>query len=146
MIENIILYTIIGTGLFICTITDLKSKQIYLPVVVADSLLLVGYHIWQQDMSVKEVIGTVIIIAFFLSLSLLTKEQIGLGDVLMFAMTGIGLGVLNNIFILMICFAEIFMFAIILVVFMKKSRNYRIPVAPFLLLSFVIFAAGTYYG
>ena len=64
--KDIILYIILGTVLLICTITDLKYKEIYMPVIIAGLLLVVFFHIWQQDFKFRDIAGTVVIFVFFM--------------------------------------------------------------------------------
>lgn len=55
--KDILLYIILGVGLLICTITDLKNRVIYLSVIIAELLLLSGFHIWQESFLVVNITG-----------------------------------------------------------------------------------------
>lgn len=142
--KDIILYIILGTVLLICTITDLKYKEIYMPVIIAGLLLVVFFHIWQQDFKFRDIAGTVVIFVFFMVSSAASRGQLGAGDAFLFALTGLGLGIMANIFIIMFSFILAFCVAVFLVIVKHKTRNYGIPLAPFVLSSFIIYVAGLY--
>lgn len=142
--KDILLYIILGTALIICTVTDLKRKEIYMPVITAGLLLVLCFHIWQQDFRIKDIIGTVVIFMFFIASSVASRGQLGTGDAFLFALTGLGLGLMANIFIIMFSFILAFLAAIFLVLVKHKPKNYDMPFAPFVLGSFIIYVAGMY--
>ncbi len=131
--NNILLYIILGTALIICTVTDLKYKEIYMPVVAAGLLLVLCFHIWRQDFQLKDMAS-----------SAASRGQLGTGDAFLFALTGLGLGVMVNIFIIMFSLILAFFAAVFLVLVRHKPKNYGIPLAPFVLSSFIIYVAGLY--
>lgn len=142
--KNILLYIILGIILVICTVTDLKYKQIYMPVVIAGMLLVLCFHIWQCDLQFKDMAGTVIVFMFFMVSSAASRGQLGTGDAFIFALTGMGLGIMANIFIIMISFILAFLAAVFLVLVKHKPKNYGMPLVPFVLSSFIIYIAGLY--
>ncbi len=142
--NNILLYIILGTALIICTVTDLKYKEIYMPVVAAGLLLVLCFHIWRQDFQLKDIAGAVIVFMFFMASSAASRGQLGTGDAFLFALTGLGLGVMVNIFIIMFSLILAFFAAVFLVLVKHKPKNYGIPLAPFVLSSFIIYVAGLY--
>lgn len=140
----ILLYVMLGTCLVICTVTDLKSKEIYLPVIIAELLLILGFHIWQKSFSPVSAIAAVVVCALFAVVGLISGGQIGSGDALLFAVTGFGLGFMANMFIIMLSFLFAFCAAVFLVVVKHKSHNYCMPLAPFVLSAFVCYVIGIY--
>lgn len=142
--KDILLYIILGVGLLICTITDLKNRVIYLSVIIAELLLLSGFHIWQESFLVVNIIGAVIVYVLFAVIGLVSGGQIGFGDAFLFAVTGLGLGFMANIFIIMLSFILAFCAAAFLVVIKHKPHNYSIPLAPFVLSAFTFYLIGIY--
>ena len=67
--KDILLYIILGTALLICTVTDLKYKEIYMPVVIAGLLLVLCFHIWQHNLQFKDMAGTIIVFMLFMAFS-----------------------------------------------------------------------------
>ena len=137
---DIIVYIILGIALLLCTITDLKYQEIYLSVIVADMVLLIGYHIWQNSFLAVDIIGVIAVGVVFGIICIASGNKIGSGDVLLFMLTGLGLGVYANIFIIMISFFCAFFAAIFLVTVRHKTKNYRMPLAPFVLCSFAVYS------
>ncbi|MCX4326473.1 MAG: prepilin peptidase [Lachnospiraceae bacterium] len=141
---QILLYIIVGISLIICTITDLKYKEIYLPVIIAGSVLVLCFHIWQQSISFADVAGAVIVCLLFVISSVVTRGQLGMGDAFLFALTGLGTGIMANIFIIIFSFMLAFCAAVFLVLVKHKQHNYCMPLAPFVLGSFIFYVAGIY--
>lgn len=142
--KDILLYIILGIGLLICTVTDLKSKVIYLPVIIVELLLLSGFHIWQESFSVVNIVETVIVCVLFAVIGFVSGGQIGFGDAFLFAVTGLGLGFITNVFIIMLSFLLAFCAAVFLVVIKHKPHNYSMPLAPFVLSAFIFYIIGIY--
>ncbi len=142
--KDILLYIILGTALLICTVTDLKYKEIYMPVVIAGLLLVLCFHIWQHNLQFKDMAGTIIVFMLFMAFSVASRGQLGTGDAFIFALTGLGLGIMANIFIIMFSFILAFFAAVFLVLVKHKPKNYGMPLAPFVLSSFIIYIAGLY--
>ena len=142
--KDILLYIILGTALLICTVTDLKYKEIYMPVVIAGLLLVLCFHIWQHNLQFKDMAGTIIVFMLFMAFSVASRGQLGTGDAFIFALTGLGLGIMANIFIIMFSFILAFFAAVFLILVKHKPKNYGMPLAPFVLSSFIIYIAGLY--
>ena len=102
------------------------------------------FHIWQGSISPADIAGAVIICVLFMISSVASRGQLGFGDALLFAITGFGLGFMANIFIIMFSFILAFFAAVFLVVVKHKPRNYCMPLAPFVLSSFILYVAGVY--
>lgn len=143
--NNILLYIILGIVLIICTITDFKYKEIYMPVIVAGLLLITCFHIWQKNFSYADIAGVFIVCLLFTVASFASRGQIGIGDAFLFTITGAGLGIMANIFIIMFSFILTFGVAVFLIIVKHKPRNYCIPLAPFVLSAFIVYLAGIYF-
>jgi len=142
--SDVLLYIISGVCLMVCTITDIKSKKIYLAVIITGLLFIFGCHMWQGTFSFVNVITTLIVCILFIIASVLSGGQIGYGDAFLFAVTGSGLGFMANIFIIMFSFIFAFCAAVFFVVIKHKSHNYSMPLAPFVLGSFIFYVGGLY--
>ncbi len=144
MDKDILLYIVLGIGLVICTITDLKKREIYLPVIIFEILFVAGFHIWHKSFSPISALGALIVCLLFVVVGFISGGQIGLGDAFLFAVTGLGLGIMANIFIIMLSFILAFCMAIFLVVIKHKSHNYSMPFAPFILSAFTCYLIAIY--
>lgn len=115
-----------------------------MPVVIAGLLLVLCFHIWWNDLQFQDMAGTVIIFMLFMASSYASRGQLGTGDAFIFALTGLGLGIMANIFIIMSSFIQAFFTAVFLVLVKHKPKNYGMPLAPFVLSSFIIYITGLY--
>ena len=115
-----------------------------MPVVIAGWLLVLCFHIWQHDLQFMDTAGTIIVFMLFMASSAASRGQLGTGDAFIFALTGLGLGVMANIFIIMFSFILAFFAAVFLVLVKHKPKSYGMPLAPFVLSSFIIYITGLY--
>ncbi len=106
---------------------------------MTDIFLIFCFHIWNKSLNGLDAAGAVGVFAIFLAVSVLTEGQLGAGDAFLFAVTGFGLGLTTNIFIITLSFTLSFIAAIFLVVVRHKGKNYAIPLAPFVFASFSIY-------
>ncbi len=143
--NNILLYIILGAVLLICTITDFKYKEIYMPVIIAGLVLITCFHIWQKNFSYADIAGVFIVCLLFTAASFASRGQIGMGDAFLFTITGAGLGFMANILIIMFSFMLAFCGAVFLITIKHKPRNYCMPLAPFVLSAFIFYLAGIYF-
>lgn len=126
---------IIFALLCICSVFDIRKKEIPLIILSAGFLTALGiniWHIWNGLESVSGMAVSVLPGAFFMLISFCTGEKIGYGDGLLLIVMGLLIG-FGRCF-LVVCVSLIFSsaFALILLVFCKAGRNSRLPLVPFL--------------
>ena len=129
-------YTLLGM-LGMCSVEDLKRKEIACIRVLLFGVVGVALHLYQGEISVYDMLlgaccGLVIMLFSYLS-----GGMIGMGDGLVIVVTGIFLGGRANI--RMLC-GGVFMAGIIslfLILFRKKKRKDSIPFVPCLFLAYV---------
>ena len=120
--------------LLISAITDLKYKKIYMhfsmPFAIAGILLdIAGLNLSIEDSLFGMSLGFLLIGTAFI-----TKEKIGMGDGIVFSVTGIYLGFFGNLFLLTISLFLCACFSVIALAAKKADRNSSIPMMPFLIL------------
>lgn len=128
---------IIGIMLFLCTIKDIKKKEIsYIAVITGGIATLLIFLQW-KDNSVWNQIGGSAVGIVMMAISKLSRGQIGMGDGIILIVTGMGLGMWNNISLLVyaLFFAAVFSFT--LMIGKKISKKDTIPFVPFLFLGYV---------
>ena len=103
-ILKIITYIVVGIGLLICTITDIRSKKIYLEVVIPVSIICIVLNIITGKLNIFELISLIITGVLFITISIISGGQLGLGDACIYIMTGVGIGSINNIYLIFISF------------------------------------------
>lgn len=112
---------------------DLKKRE--LPLILLGVSGTLGAMVsWRADTLLwSDVVGGMCIGGGLLLFALVSKESVGLGDGLLFCVTGIYLGLWQNLFLL---FGAVFFCAAvgaILLIKKKCTRKQQIPFAPFVL-------------
>lgn len=126
------------TGLVIEAVFDLKKREIWLPVAAGEIPVLLAMNYWKGNGGIWLWMASLGIGMLFYMVSRITKGQLGTGDSVLFAMTGAGLGMTDNLILLYLTFACTFAAAAVLWMWKRVGRNYRLPLAPFVLASYCI--------
>lgn len=118
---------------------DYKSRIIPEKVLLAGVFLRFVFYLIEMSVDVKETlailiadsIGIMFGCGFLLLGALISKDSIGMGDVKMYGVIGLFCGysgtLASIVFSLFLCFIA----SIILLLFKKKDRKYKLPLAPF---------------
>ncbi|MDE5932736.1 MAG: prepilin peptidase [Lachnospiraceae bacterium] len=129
----------------VCTIFDIRHREIPLLLIIFGMAAALGINLWQVRegaVTAAEVGRALIPGVFFLLTSFLTGEKVGYGDGLLLIIAGLLLGAYRCF--LALCIGLVFSAAIslFLLLFRKANRHSRIPFAPFLVLGMgvVVFA------
>lgn len=131
--------------LTVCSLQDMKEKKVKIKVLFLFAVLGLVIHLATFQQSLPEMLGGMLVGGFVLLLSVLTRESIGKGDGLLLMVTGLYLGLKQNVQLLFwgVFFAGIF--ALFLLVFGKKRRKDDIPFVPFLFVGYLCML-GLQYG
>lgn len=99
-----------------------------------------GIIFWlcRRTIAWESLLGGIAVGAFLVLFAIFTKERIGIGDGILFCVTGIFLGMAENIILLMTAFLLAAGYAIILLVRKKCDRNSQIPFLPFVLGAYIV--------
>lgn len=121
--------------LFICSVFDIRKKELPLMILIAGFLAALGIEMWHICKGLETVSGiaeSLLPGVFFLFLGFCTREKVGYGDGLLLIILGLFLGFYRCFLVL--CFGLIFssVFALILLLFRKAEKNSRLPLVPFL--------------
>lgn len=125
-------YIVLLVGLLICSWEDIRSHTVSLPFVIAWTGILCGIRIFQRDFSVMLIAVAILAIGITTALSRFSGGGIGFGDGFLLAMAVMGLGV-RSIQMFAYCFFGAFCLAVILLVLFSRTKDSRIPLAPFIL-------------
>ena len=139
-------------GLFYLAWTDFQTKWIKgraLLILAGLGLIIKSFSLFCQkeqnylemykmefliNLPVAMLVGGVLFI-----IAKLTKEQIGIGDALVFCVTGIFLDFVQNLTLLMGTFLLVGIISLIWLVGKKKGRNDSVAMMPFTLAAYVLF-------
>lgn len=123
----------------LCSIQDIKTKQISSWKVVLYGTVAVMIEVWKFLDQGEEVIPLVLYSiagmipgTLLLMLARVTKEAVGYGDGLFMSILGYSLGFWNGLGILLTALAGTFLAALCLYITGIKGRSFRIPFLPFL--------------
>lgn len=134
--ENVIVLTMLG----IHAAEDIKSRRIALPCLLVFGLAGAAVQLYCRDMSFASIgLGMAVGIGILL-LSILTGGSIGMGDGLVFCVTGIYLGGSRNLELLFMSLLYAALFSLFLLVKGKgtaKNRKREIPFLPFVFAGYV---------
>lgn len=127
------------TGLFLglCSIKDLKHKEISVRVTAIFCVLGIIYRLSGGSAAVKQAVFGMILGAVVLGVGYLTSEAIGYGDGLAVGILGIWLGFWQTFEILFLALFLSACAAAIVIVIKRPGRKYRIPFVPFLLMGWI---------
>ncbi|MCR5451714.1 MAG: prepilin peptidase [Lachnospiraceae bacterium] len=119
-------------------ISDLREKRIYSEALFLLFLLGLILQYITKFNSFFDILGGMITGIILLCFSMISHEKIGLGDSFIFIITGVWLGTINNLFILIISFFLAGFFGIIFCLIRKKDKSFQIPFVPFIFISLLV--------
>lgn len=132
---DILFKTILFIWLLLCSLQDIKRKEISLLLIAIGFALLFTISIIQGQLRIWERV-----IGFSLGLLLIilhkvTRGQIGVGDGLILCVTGISLGFYMNSILLINSLFLSAIFSIIYIIIKKVNRKTTIPFIPFVFIA-----------
>jgi len=127
---------LVGVLLTIYSIQDIRTKSVSRGMLILGTILLTLSTIFHTDYTLLEVITGVLLGISLFAFSKILRGQIGSGDGIIVAITGVGLGIWNNLGMLFCALFLAGIFSAILLITGKK-RNYQFPFVPFLLAGFI---------
>lgn len=136
MVE-IILKVSITTMLVLCSAQDMYKKKLLVWPLVLFALLVILCSCFSNSISILDRLGGFILGLGVILLSLVTGGKIGLGDGIILAITGIGLGLWANMELFAIALFLAAIVSILLLILRIANRKKSIPFVPFLLVSYL---------
>lgn len=130
-----------GILLLYSSYTDIKKREISALVLMIFMIMGIVCTIYGERISLTEVFFGVFIGVFLIAISILTHGELGLGDGLLLCVTGLYLGFVRNILLLLIALFISAIFSMFLLLF-KCGLKREYPFVPFLFLSYSLMFAG----
>lgn len=128
---------IVIISLIISSIQDFKYKKISLWIISFSALLLLVLSIFKKS-GLITIIGGVIVGIIVISISIITRSKIGIGDGIVLIMTGIVLGFWRNLELFMYALSIAALISILLLILKKVKKKDSLPFVPFILISYLI--------
>lgn len=123
--------------LALCSAEDIKKKRIRLNPLLAFGILGIFFHMLWRMQSIGDLLLGMTVGVVLLFLSVLTGGKIGMGDAVLLIVTGIYLGLRQNLELFFYGLIMCSMWALGLLILRKKSRKDSIPFVPFLLAAYM---------
>ncbi len=127
--------------LFLCSWQDIKRQEISIILIGLGFVLLFVISIIHGELALWERVGGIGIGAVLLILNKLTRGQVGIGDGLIFCVTGISLGFFINSILLFYSLFIAAIFSCIYMIIKRVNRKTTIPLVPFIF----IVSMGVYF-
>ena len=134
-------YVLLGT-LGIHSIEDMKEKKITVTFTLLSGIFGLFLHLLFPQQSIFEMMLGMVSGGFILLAAGLGRGKIGMGDGLMFMLTGMYLGFSQNVLLMFLSFSLAGVWGLILVCTGRRPKDGRIPLAPFLFLGYFIMIIG----
>ena len=123
--------------LTLCSAQDIKKKQIRLNMVLFFGILGILLHMLWRMQSIENLLLGMSVGVVLLFLSVLTGGRIGAGDAVLLIVTGIYLGLEQNLELFFCGLFMCSMCSLVLLVLRKKGRKDSVPFVPFLLAAYM---------
>lgn len=128
--------------LAICSAEDIRRKQVRLNFILAFGIAGIIFHMLWQMQTIENVLFGMCVGGALLVLSFLTRGRIGAGDGILMVVTGIYLGLEQNLELLICSLFICAIYALCLLVLHKKKRKDTIAFVPFVFVSYLCMLAG----
>ena len=134
-IENNFIKDVVLIFLSVCTIFDIRKKEIPLVLAGAGMMAAVGLTVWRignGTIFAAQILLSLLPGLFFLFTGWCTKEKVGYGDGILLLITGVMVGFKQCFTGLCISLVLSAFFGVLLLFLHKAQKNSRIPFVPFL--------------
>lgn len=132
---NLVTNIIAALYLILCTLKDIKTYTISLPLSILTGLTLIILRLSIPDTTIYSILLSLIPGCVILLLAYMTHESIGYGDGIVLNVIGIALGLNSLIFLLLMALIFSSVFALFLIL-KRKSGKTTFPFVPFISCSY----------
>lgn len=136
---------LMGGYLLTLGIEDIRKKEISIYLLFAGVIPVIVWAISDTQTEWKYRLLGLIPGVILLGISVLTEDQIGKADALVLGMMGLAMGIGDAMILMSVAFALCAVVALVLIVFRKCRKTFRLPFIPFIFTGYVamIVAGGT---
>ena len=129
-------YMVLFVYLLIMAVCDVKTREIHIPVSLAAAIMLLAeqlYFILRGEQSVQSILLGMLIGGVLILISVLTGGQIGVGDGILFLVSGLVFGFYENTVLLFLSLLFTSFASGVLILIKHVDRKFTLPFAPFVL-------------
>ena len=134
MIQSCILLGTLGVHSF----EDIREKKITVNITLFSGIIGIVLHLFFQNQSIYEMLAGTLPGFGILFLNRLTKGKIGMGDGIVFMLTGLYLGFGKNMILMFLSFVLAGVFGLFLLIRVGDKGDEKMPLIPFLFLGYGI--------
>ena len=128
-------YVLLGT-LGVHSIEDIRQRKITVTITLFSGILGIFLHILFQNRSIYEMMLGAVPGMFILALGYVTEVKIGMGDGAVFMLTGLYLGIWENLILMLLTFFLAGIWGLFLFTAGRKKKTECMPLIPFLFLGY----------
>lgn len=132
MIQSCILLGTLGVH----SLEDIKEKKITVNITMLSGIIGIVLHLFFQNQSIYEMLAGTLPGFGILLLNRLTKGKIGIGDGIVFMLTGLYLGFGKNMMLMLLAFVLAGFYGLFLLIKGAEQREEKMPLIPFLFLGY----------
>lgn len=132
-----VIYILVFIVMLLLSVQDVKNKEISARLLVISAVISFAgafIGVWKNNLSITDVVVSLLPGAGMLFLSFATRQQIGYGDGLVALVLGPAFGIRIMLLGIVIAFFGSSIFSIILLLLKKAEKKTRIPFVPFITL------------
>lgn len=130
-------YVLLGT-LGLHSLEDIRRKKITVKLTLFSGIAGILLHMLFQNQSIFEMLAGAVPGVFVLVASYLSKSKIGMGDGIVFMLTGLYLGLVENLRLMFVSFFLASLWGLYLLMIKRCEKSKRIPFVPFLFLGYCL--------
>lgn len=131
-------YVIVGILLLVMSIQDIKKREISNRYIVILAMVCICGGLFFEQLSGMDVLSGCSIGLCLVGISVLTQEQIGIGDGLVVGALGLLMGGIKTITLLSIASLLMAALSIILIMFRRGTRKMKLPFLPAISVGYVL--------
>lgn len=131
MLYSVLIDSIVGIMLFICAIMDLCYKKISVQILGVMFICILGVHIVSGNFLFWQSIGGCFIGVVLIGINYITRGKIGLGDGVVFGITGFALGFQINLILFVYSLFFVFLCSVFVLIRGWKNSSHTVPFIPF---------------
>ena len=123
--------------LIIFSVEDILYREISVKVILVFLLMGIGIRVYDNTLLSTEIFWGIVIGMIIIASSIILAGNIGVGDGIIFVLTGLFLGIADNLRILIFSVTISGIIGGLLIILKIKKKDYKMPFTVFILISYI---------
>lgn len=123
--------------LIIFSVEDILYREISVKVILVFLLMGIGIRVYDNTLLSTEIFWGIFIGMIIIASSIILAGNIGVGDGIIFVLTGLFLGIADNLRILIFSVTISGIIGGLLIILKIKKKDYKMPFTVFILISYI---------